>query len=450
MNINEKILIMGAGVTGKAALEALLPHAKQLALYDEADEALLAPVREAFSSVQVYRSVETVPLENFDLILKSPGIDPGHSLLRVAREKNIPVWSDAELAYRLFPDRTILGITGTNGKTTTTALLCHIAGSERMVHCLGNIGVGVLPAFFSGRPDDIYILELSSFQLTHSPSLRTSICGVLNLSPDHLNWHGSMDSYVQAKTNLVLNQKETDLCVLNMDDPILEELAKKTVSKVIPVSLEKEVPGYYKKDGMLMRGDEDFFDFSELQIPGVHNQQNVLVAVAMAVSLGISDQAVRNGLRTFPGVAHRIEYIGQKDGVRFYNDSKGTNVDASIKAIEALPGPIRLLAGGMDKKVSYAPLIEKLEGKVVKLYLYGETARLLQETAQTHGFTEAEIFPDLSGATETAFKESRPGDMVLLSPASASWDMYPNFETRGEHFRSIANEMGITHETQTR
>lgn len=442
------VLVMGAGVTGLAAIEALLPQAKHLAVYDEGGEAVEETLQSRFPGLQRYDPTNPPPLSQFDCLLKSPGISPDHPLLVSAEEVGLAIVSDAELAYRLFPDRQIAGITGTNGKTTTTALLCHIASAERTVHCLGNIGVGVLPAFFSGKPDDLYILELSSFQLTHSPTLRTSVCGILNITPDHINWHGSMDAYQQAKQSLLFHQTSGDTAVLNIDDPVIAQMAERAHSRVIPVSLQEKTEGFYKQGLQMMHNDRPFFNLEELRIPGVHNQQNALVAAAMARSLGISDAAIIEGLRSFPGVAHRIEYIGEKDGVLFYNDSKGTNVDASIKAIEALPAPIRLLAGGMDKKVSYQPLTQKLQGRVVKLYLYGETAELIRDTAHGDGFTETELFSDLSEATKAAFAESAAGDRILLSPASASWDMYPNFEARGDHFRAIANELGVHNEAQ--
>lgn len=449
MKINElSILIMGGGVTGKAAVHALQRAAKKVALYDEGNEEKRTELSREFPDIPLYSDRKPPNLKKFDVLLKSPGIVPQHGLLQQAERANLPVWSDVELAYRLFPHREILGITGTNGKTTTTALLCYIVSLERRVHCLGNIGVGVLPAFFEGSDEDVYVIELSSFQLTHSPSFRAAVSGLLNISPDHINWHGSMEDYVAAKANLLLHQTRKDRAVINMDDPILQEMAKKTKGEIIPVSLENETASYYKKEQWMMRRGEPFFSFSDLRIPGVHNQQNALVAAAMAESIGISDGAILQGLRTFPGVAHRIEYIGAKDGVAFYNDSKGTNVDASIKAIEALPRPIRLLAGGMDKKVSYLPLIEKLDPKVVKLYLYGETAPLIRDTAKDYGYAEAEIFADLVEATKKAYQESQAGDKILLSPASASWDMYPNFEARGEHFRQIATEIGVQHEAQ--
>lgn len=191
-----------------------------------------------------------------------------------------------------------------------------------------------------------------------------------------------------------------------------------------------------------MRDGVFFFDFKNMRLPGAHNRQNALVAIAMAFAMGIDADSIREGLETFQGVAHRIEYVTEIDGVTFYNDSKGTNVDASIKAIEALPAPILLLAGGLDKKISYLPLIEAAKGKVSKLYLYGETKHLIEETAHEAGFLNTQTFEDLEGAVTTAFAQSNGGEIVLLSPASASWDMYPNFETRGEHFKEIVSKLG--------
>lgn len=437
------VLILGAGVTGLASLEALYERAKRVDLYDDGDAEKLQAILGKYPNVTFYQESKPPVLADYDFLLKSPGILPGHPVVECARKEGLMVVSDVELAYRLFPDAFICGITGTNGKTTTTALLTHIAQiAGRTVHCLGNIGVGALPAFFDGGEDDLFVIELSSFQLADSPTLRARVAGILNLSPDHLNWHGTMESYIEAKSRIVLSQTKEDVAALNIDDPVLEALAQKAKSRVVPISLTKPVRGFYLEGDQCMRDGVFFFDFKNMRLPGAHNRQNALVAIAMAFAMGIDADSIREGLETFQGVAHRIEYVTEIDGVTFYNDSKGTNVDASIKAIEALPAPILLLAGGLDKKISYLPLIEAAKGKVSKLYLYGETKHLIEETAHEAGFLNTQTFEDLEGAVTTAFAQSNGGEIVLLSPASASWDMYPNFETRGEHFKEIVSKLG--------
>lgn len=438
-----KILVIGAGVTGIAAVDALSGKVADLAIYDEGDDQKQREIRDRFPEIACYNQDNSPDLHGFTHVLKSPGISPDHPILERAEEAGLPIVSDIELSYRLFPHRMILGITGTNGKTTTTALLSHILSlTEKTVHCLGNIGVGALPAFFQGSDDDYYVIELSSFQLHNSPTLRARIAGVLNLSPDHINWHGSMDAYVSDKLRLVRNQTKDDVCVLNIDDPVLRKEMETAPGTVVPISLKETTSGFYLEEDHCMENGHVYFDFSQMLLPGLHNRQNALVAIAMAKALGVEDAIIHEGLRTFQGVAHRIEFVQEIGGIKFYNDSKGTNVDASIKAIEALPAPLRLLAGGMDKKISFVPLIKAAMGIVCKLYLYGETKYLIEQTAKECGFSEIEIFEDLPAAVIKAYRDSIPGDIVLLSPASASWDMYPNFETRGDHFKEIVAGLG--------
>lgn len=444
---NSRILVLGAGVTGQASIEALHGNVERLGLVEDNDA--LAKELEQKHPGLMRETLESLQQNNpYELLLKSPGIVPTHPVVVWAENNGLPVVSDIELAYRLFPDYRMALITGTNGKTTTTSLLAHIGETGgHTVHLLGNIGVGVLPAFFAGNRDDLYVIECSSFQLANSPTLRAPVCGILNLSADHLNWHGSMESYVEAKTSPLRHQVGNDIAVLNLDDPLLRDAAEQAGGRVLPIRMEGACEGYYVDGDRCMDGTvqpaREFYSFHDFPLPGNHNRQNALVAIAMAKSLGIDEEAIRSGLTTFGGVQHRIEYIDTIRGIAYYNDSKGTNVDASIKAIEALPASIRLLAGGTDKKISYAPLFDAFGGKVSALYVYGETKEQLKDTAAEKGFQPVTVCSDLEEAVRRATEDAQSGDIVLLSPASASWDMYPNFEARGDHFRRIVESLPL-------
>lgn len=441
MNLKEqRILVFGLGVTGKASVEALYNQCATLGVYEDTLSDGIG-LKDQYKTLELYCRDEMPDLDKFDFILKSPGILPTHDLIKAAEEKGVSVVSDLELAYQLFPEYNIIGITGTNGKTTTTALVHHILETAgHTAHLLGNIGVGALPAFFSGHADDDYVVECSSFQLHNSPTLRTKVCAILNLTPDHVNWHGTEEAYYEAKLRLPAQQQADDYFIYNANDPILRAAENTMPGHKEPFSFDGE--GYHMEDEWIVKGSERLFSMESFKLPGRHNLENALAAVAMAESLGVPMDKIKEGVLSFGGVAHRIERLGDIDGVTFFNDSKGTNVDASVKAIEAMHQPIRLLAGGMDKKISYASLVKASENRVVKFYLFGETKRLLAETidAESTGILW-EQFDDLEQATQKAFEESDSGDVVLLSPASASWDMYPNFEARGDHFRAIFNQL---------
>lgn len=430
-----KILLFGLGVTGLASLEALYGKC-ELIIFDESGNG----IEEKYAEIPVISKIEEVPFENVDFILKSPGIYPDHPLIEVAHQKGIEVISDIELAYRLFPEYTCIAITGTNGKTTTTAMVHHILQEAGYTaHLLGNIGVGVLPSFFKGTKDDYYVIECSSFQLEHSPTFRAKVCAILNLTPDHVNWHKTEEKYYDAKLRLARNQKSDDFYIYNEGDSLLKKSASEMAGKRVPFS--------YNGEGLHLEGDmvydeSPLFSLQDYRLLGKHNIENALAAIAMTKSLGLDLEDIKKAVLSFGGVAHRIEWIREYHGIQFYNDSKGTNVDASIKAIEAMTRPIRLLAGGMDKKISYAPFIETAKDKVKKFYLYGETKELLAKTIEEIApMMEYSIYNTLDEATNAAYKEGQEGEVILLSPASASWDMYKSFEERGDHFRTIVMDI---------
>ena len=364
-----------------------------------------------------------------------------NSLIAEAKGKGIPVIGELELAYILCKGK-FIGITGTNGKTTTTTLVGEIfARKYKHTYVVGNIGVAVVSKALEAESDAWMITETSSFQLETVNTFHPVVSSILNLTPDHLNRHGTMEEYGRCKARIFENQNEGEYAVANYDDKASYELFEGCKATVIPFS-RKEVleRGVFLKDGNLtvIDGDEKVIcRADELKIIGDHNIENALAAIGICYFAGIDTETIREGLIGFTGVEHRIEFVAEKNGVRYYNDSKGTNTDATIIAIRALKKNIILLAGGDAKKQDFTPLAKELKGSVRHVILYGRDAGDIKKALDSEGFTDYSIYTDLEQASNAAHDMAEEGDVVLLSPACASWDSYKNFEVRGEHFKEI-------------
>ena len=306
---------------------------------------------------------------------------------------------------------------------------------------VGNIGVAVISKALSAEEDSWLITETSSFQLETIRDFHPRISAILNLTPDHMDRHETMENYGDAKARIFENQVEGDFLILNWDDPALRKYGEQAKCTLVPFSRKEVLSfGVFVQDGMITVAEGDgrktaLFPVSELQIPGDHNLENALAATGIAWFAGIGAEDIQEVLRNFQGVEHRMEFSGEVDGIRFINDSKGTNPDASIKAIQAVKGPILLIAGGYDKASSFEELIQAFDGRVKELILLGKTAEKIAETARRLGFDRITMVRDMDEGVKTAYQKGSPGDTVLLSPACASWDMYRNFEQRGEHFK---------------
>ena len=448
----KKVLVLGLAKSGRAAITLLLKAgASQIIANDAKGLSLLQEVCNEFKG---FPQVEIVAgehpaslLTGVDLIIKSPGINPRLTLLQKARQEKIPVFSEIELAFLCSPVP-LVAITGTNGKTTTTALAGAIFKEQGLkTFVAGNIGFPLCDAVRQASPGEIIVAELSSFQLEDTQKFRAKIAAVLNLTADHLDHHGTMEQYIAAKMKILLNQKNDDWAVLNWDDPRVRALAVKTRGKVLPFS-RKEVlsPGVYLQDGALyldLQMEAGPFPRlvcrkEEIRIPGRHNLENALAAVAISAAGGIDLKSMARALKVFPGVPHRLEKVTEIRGISFINDSKGTNPDAALQALYAIRGPKILIAGGLYKGGSMQQFTQALvTQKVKKIILLGQSASLFADQALKAGFTtEPVIVSDLETAVERAFQAAEPGDTVLLSPACASWDMFKNYEERGEMFKT--------------
>lgn len=445
----KKILVLGLGITGLSALKLLCEYKNDLMVYDEKprDEILQTLRDNNIEDVEVIADDMLSMIQSVDFVVKSPGLPPDHKAVLLAESKEIPVISDIELAFNMGMPGTIVAITGTNGKTTSTILAGQIleeTGSKAYV--AGNVGKGVLQVLPSINPSDYLVLELSSFQLEHTYLFKPKVAMILNITPDHLDWHGNFENYMKSKSKIFSNQGSEDFLVLNWDQENLRVFKDKARSKVIWFSIRSELREgvflshdqiVYRQDGT----DQTVLSLDDIRIPGEHNLENICGVVAMMKALQIDSETIRNTIGKFKGVEHRIEFVGTVGKVDYYNDSKGTNPESTIKAIRALEGPIVLIAGGYDKKADYMEMLQQFMEKGRALVLMGATKDIIGQKARSMGIQQVYMVQDMEEAVSLAGNLAKPGDQVLLSPACASWDMFRNYEERGNKFKELVNDM---------
>ena len=435
---NKNILIMGFGVTGKTSLKFLRDFPVKIYIYDKNIDLQNLKVDEDFI---IFKDED---LDKIDLIVKSPGIYPFDDLLVKAREKNIEIISDIELSYRYLQTDNVVAVTGTNGKTTTTTIVGDILKRKAKTFVVGNIGRGILEITKEAKKDDFIVIEASSFQLEDTINFKPHIALLTYVTSDHLDWHKTTENYVNAKFKIFANQDEDDFAILNYEDKNLTEKYNLKAQKYY-FSMEKiSERGSYFDDGKIFYNDgkstEEILEVKDLKIPGVHNIKNVMAAIIIAKLFGIDSNTIKRSISSFTGVEHRIEFVRELNGVKYYNDSKGTNPDSTEVAIAAMNGYVILIAGGYDKNSNFDNLIEKSKDKLKTVILLGETADKISNSCKKSK-VEFYIVKDLNKAVELAKKLAVKGEDVLLSPACASWDMYSNYEARGRHFKDLVREL---------
>ena len=446
----KKVLIVGLGKSGKAAAKALNEAGAKVSVQDsKTSDKLDTQFIQYMQNEGITAYLGSVPedMTSFDMLVLSPGVPPTLAHIEEARKAGIEITGELEMAYRLGEGQ-FIAITGTNGKTTTTTLVGEIfkaAGRDTAV--VGNIGSPVVAEAAGSKEDKWLITEVSSFQLETTSWFRPVVSSILNLTPDHLNRHGTMEAYGAAKARIAAEQGPDEFLIINLDDPLAYALKDGTAATVIPFS-RKTVPAagaYLDGTRIMVRGldgtDHFICDRSELKIIGDHNVENVLAASAIAFFAGIDPEIISASVREFPGVEHRIEFSGNVDGVDYFNDSKGTNVDAAVIALKALKDGVILIAGGDGKSQDFTELANHFKGCVEALVLLGRDAPIIEEAARKAGFTNIYNCKDMPSCVRKAAELAKPGQKVLLSPACASWDMYDNFEQRGRHFKECVKEM---------
>ena len=451
MNLqNKNVLVFGTGISGIAAAGLLEDKGAHPVLFDgnaELEEkAIRAKLPEESKAEILLGDLTDEQIRSLDLVVLSPGVPTDLPLVNRLRESGLKIWGEIELAYECSRGD-VLAITGTNGKTTTTSLLGAIMQhAKESAFIVGNIGIPYTQIVEETKESSVTVAEISSFQLETIEQFRPRVSAILNFTPDHLNRHHTMEEYIRVKELITKNQTEEDTCVLNYEDEVLREFGKTLKCQVIFFSslrtLEK---GIYLNGEMIEYNDGTgimtICSVRELNLPGRHNYENVCAAVAMALAYGISLEDIRYVLVRFKAVEHRIEYVTEVNGVVYYNDSKGTNPDAAIKGIQAMDRPTLLIGGGYDKNSSYEEWINAFDGKVRYLVLLGQTKEKIAEAAGRCGFEHVIMTESLEEAVGFCAEHANPGDAVLLSPACASWGMFPNYEVRGKRFKELVYQL---------
>ncbi len=448
---NKKVLVFGSGISGVGAVHLLELQGADVILYDGNDKLKEEDVRAKLDKDSKARIVlgefPEELLETLQLVILSPGVPTDLPIVEQMRKKHIEIVGEIELAYA-FGKGDVLAITGTNGKTTTTTLLGEIMKNyKEKVFVVGNIGNPYTVIADQTDEDTVIVAEMSSFQLESIDTFRPKVSAILNFTPDHLNRHHTMEAYVAAKKNIAINQTEEDFCVLNYEDSLTREFGQQIKTKVFYFSSKRTLEeGIYLKDQQIIyqeahKQSVELCDVNELQILGTHNYENVMAASAMALLYGVPVQIVRDTIKAFKGVEHRIEYVAEKQGVVYYNDSKGTNPDAAIRGVQAMNRPTVLIGGGYDKNSEYTEWIQSFDGKVKKLILIGATREKIAADAKKCGFTDYVFAETFEEAVEKAVEFAEKGDAVLLSPACASWGMFPNYEVRGDRFKELVHAL---------
>ena len=377
-------------------------------------------------------------------MVKNPGIPYSHPLVAKAQEMGIPVITEVELAYEV-AECPIIGITGTNGKTTTTTmtgLLLNAGADQGIARLAGNIGYPASGVSQEAKSEDKIVMELSSFQLMGITDFRPHIAVITNIYEAHIDYHGTRKEYVKAKWNLQKNMTEKDYLILNWNQSELQELAQRTKARVLPFSTKEVLEdGVYADDYSIYYKKEKIMEISELGVPGKHNVENALAAISVAKLYGISNEAIRETLHFFHGVPHRTQYVGEIQGRKFYNDSKATNILATKMALSGFEtSKVVLLAGGLDRGNTFDELIPSLKG-IKAMVVFGQTKEKLMDAGKKAGIETIVTADSVEQAVPLALENSTDGDVVLLSPANASWDQYPNFETRGNRFMEAVNRL---------
>ena len=445
----KKVLVFGSGISGIGAVKLLEDHGAEVILYDGNDKLDKVAMKEQLGDgVKAEIILGEFPeklIDTLDIAVLSPGVPTDLPVVNAMCDKKVAVIGEVELAYA-FGKGDVLAITGTNGKTTTTTLLGEIMKAyKEHTYVVGNIGNPYTVAARQMEEDAVAVAEMSSFQLESIVTFRPKVSAILNFTPDHLNRHHTMEAYVNAKKNIAKNQTAEDYCILNYEDERTREFGEHIDAQVIYFSSRQKLEkGIYLDNGnMIYKNPEEVLvcNVDELQLLGMHNYENYMAAVAMAAVYGVPMDIICKVIRAFKGVEHRIEYVTEKNGVVYYNDSKGTNPDAAIKGIQAMNRRTVLLGGGYDKGSEFTEWINAFDGKVKKLILIGATKEKIAADAEKCGFHDYVFADTFEEAVLLAAKTAESGEAVLLSPACASWGMFPNYEVRGDEFKRIVNSL---------
>ena len=445
----KKVLVVGMARSGVAAAQLLVKHGALVTVNDSKTREELGDVLSPLENLPVRWALGCPAMDVLagqDVLVISPGIPDSVPFVKKAKADGIYVIGEVELAYQLTPGQ-MVAVTGTNGKTTTVSLLGEIfANAGKTTHVVGNIGYPYSLAGLSSKQDDMIVCEISSFQMETADTFHPKVAALLNITEDHLNRHGDMATYTAMKMRIFQRQTEEDYAVFNDDDPALQPLIPQVKSHVLLFSRKHEVPeGAFARDGKVvlrLNGQEKIVCAAdEIYIPGPHNLENALAAVCVAGAMGVSTEVLRHTLQTFKGVEHRIEFVRELEGIRYINDSKGTNVDSTIKAVQTMTRPTAIILGGYDKHCDFTPMVKEMLASpmIREAVLIGVTADQIHATLLKEGFDVNRIHraATLEDAVQQCRALAEDGWNVLLSPACASFDMFSDYEARGRIFKEI-------------
>ena len=445
----KKVLVVGTGKSGIAAIKLLAAKNADIVVLEgnkDADKNDIAQrIGSDISYDLIIGELPVQVMEKIDIAVLSPGVPTDLPFVIELQELNIPVWGEIELAYICGAGK-VFAITGTNGKTTTTALTGEIMKTYfKSVFVVGNIGMPYTEYALDMKDSSVTVAEVSSFQLETINKFRPEVSAILNITPDHLNRHHTMECYVEAKARIARNQTKDQVCVLNYEDDYLRKIAKDIPADIFWFSSETKLDR-----GIWLEGEDIIYcdkekikvcTIHDMKLLGKHNYENVMAAVAIAMHAGVPIDCIRKAVKEFNAVEHRIEFVKEVNSVKYYNDSKGTNPDAAIKAVEAMVSPTVVIGGGYDKQSSYEEWIASFGDKVKCLVLLGATKDKIAQTARKAGFENIIMVESLEEAVKVSSEQAEPGDAVLLSPACASWDMFKSFEERGTMFKEFVHKL---------
>lgn len=448
----ENILVVGLGVSGIACIKGLNKKGAKIYAFDELSRDKLSERLTEIKNIDVEyffgnEEIENINFKLIDYAIKSPGIKYEAPIIEKLLKNNVNLISDIEAAYKA-TKATIVSISGTNGKTTTTTLIGEmVRESGKNYKLTGNIGFGMFNDALNSCENDILVAEVSSFQLAGTIEYKPHISVITNITPDHLDYHHTLNNYIEAKFKNVINQDANDYAILNYEDETIRNYSHNIKAKKIFFSSERILKeGIYADCGQMFykagNKTEFIINTKDIFIPGKHNLENAMASAGAALALGIDIKIIAEVLKEFKGVEHRLEFTGEYKKVKFYNDSKGTNPDASIKAVQGIKKPIILIAGGYDKKSQYDDFVKAFDKKVKALILLGQTADDIEACALKYDFTNIYRVKTMDEAVKKSFELAEEGDNVVLSPACASWGMYPNYEVRGRDFKERVNYYG--------
>ena len=448
----QKVLVVGSGKSGIGAARLLGKAGALPVLFDSNEKLDMTELREKTGDVPgleiVLGELDEEKKKEIGLVVISPGVPIDAPMLEEYRSKNIPIWGEIELAYA-FAQGNVIAITGTNGKTTTTTLVGQIMKAYfDSVYVVGNIGNPYTDIALQTKPETVTVAEISSFQLETVHTFHPRVSAILNITPDHLNRHHTMECYVATKEKVAQNQTAEDTCVLNYEDAYTREFGNRCPAKVIFFSSRRKLEEGVYLDGeeiVLSEGGKELrlMNIHDMNLVGMCNVENVMAAIAISRAMNVPMEMILNTIREFKAVEHRIEFVATKNGVDYYNDSKGTNPDAAIQGIRAMSKSTVLIGGGYDKQSEYDEWIEAFEGKVKAFVLIGQTREKIAECARKHGISNIILADTFEEAFAICVKQAQPGDAVLLSPACASWGMFPNYEVRGKMFKELVGKIGV-------